>query len=481
VKRNRLLGLAILAILGLAVLAPAGLASVTEAQPEDAGASQRAAQRQAVHAERRARHDAAAQQRAEAKARRASEIAEKKARNEAKRSARAALPHGHKVDENAEVAIGCDSITVRYFDFNAVEGSPNSVLQLIVMKSLAVGMRINFPPKTFTFEGTEATEVIPIAAPVGSSTVDLRSKWNSNENKGGFDIHESVKCEPKPGFAIEKLQSLGGPFTNEPLTGNVGQTVLYEMLITNTGNTPLTFSNFTDTVCDPGTIDGVPIAPVEPLANFAVICAHTITAADVAAGSLINIARVTGTPEEGEGSSVEHESNEVVITPKDEEKEEPEKEKEKEPEEPKGGNETPPSTPTPAPTPKSGVLGTSGASSTSSSKSGVLGFTSATVPSLRGPQGCVRSSVTASVKSAGVKSVVFYIDGHKLRAMGPSQARKGLLSIRIDVSKMKVGAHHVKATITMKPVSSGGKAAKASRSLTVVRCHSAVVTPHFTG
>ena len=46
---------------------------------------------------------------------------------------------------------------------------------------------------------------------------------------------------------------------------------------------------------------------------------------------------------------------------------------------------------------------------------------------------------------------------------------------------MKVGPHRVKATITMKPVSAGGKTAKASRNLTVVRCHSAVVTPHFTG
>ena len=49
------------------------------------------------------------------------------------------------------------------------------------------------------------------------------------------------------------------------------------------------------------------------------------------------------------------------------------------------------------------------------------------------------------------------------------------------MSKLKVGPHRVKATITMKPATSGGKAAKGSRGLTVVRCHSAVITPHFTG
>ncbi len=489
-KRNRLLGLAIIAILGLAVLAPAGLASVTEAPAEESTAAQRSAQHAVAHAERDARRQALARQRAENKARRDRQAAEGRARTEERRAARAirhALPHGHKVDDNAEVAIDCDSITVHYFGFKAVEGSPNSVVQMVVMKRGSSGLFIAFPTKTFTFEGTEATSVIPIAAPVGPSTVDIRSKWNTNENKGGFDIHESVKCGPKPAFAIEKLQSLGGPFTSEPLTGKVGQTVLYEMVVTNTGNTPLTFSNFSDAVCDLGTVGGVPSGPVEPLGSFTVVCAHTITAADLAAGSLVNVAGITGTPEEGEGSLPEQKSNEVVVTPKPEEESEKEKEekekeeKEKTPEEPKGGNENPPNTPSTTPTPKSGVLGTSGASSTSTSKSGVLGFASATVPSLRGPQGCVRSSVIASVKSSGVKSVVFYIDGHRLRTLGASAAHKGLISIRIDVSKMKVGPHHVKATITMKPVSAGGKAAKATRSLTVVRCHSAVVTPHFTG
>src|SRR5436305_348717 len=85
------------------------------------------------------------------------------------------------------------------------------------------------------------TRVIALAAPVGRATVDLRSKWDTNGRKGGFDIHQTVLCEPKPAFTIEKLQSLGGPFTTETLSGAVGQTILYQMVVTNTGNTPLTF------------------------------------------------------------------------------------------------------------------------------------------------------------------------------------------------------------------------------------------------
>ena len=481
-RRNRLLGLAILVILGLAALAPAGFAD----EGEGTGAEQRAARRQSAAEQRSARRQARAQAKSEELARRRRRIAEQKARAEARRSSHA-VPLGHKTDINAEVEIDCDSITVKYFGFPAIEGSPNSALQMIVIKSPPPPLLpIAFPAKTFSFEGSSATSVIPIAAPVGRSMVDIRSKWDTNGLKGGFDIHESVNCQPKAGFAIEKLQSLGGPFTTETLTGAVGQTVLYQMIVTNTGNTPLTFSGFTDTVCDPGTIAGVSSTPVEPLGTLTIVCAHTITAADVTAGSLVNVAKITGTPEEGEGGSVEHESNEVVVTPKpggetEQEKEEKEKEEKEREEEEKGGGGGTPTTTTTPPTPKSGVLGTSGASSTSTSKSGVLGFASATVPSLRGPQGCVRTAFTASIKSAGVSSVVYYLDGHRLKRLSASAARKGLLSIRIDVSKLKVGPHRVKAAITMKPTSSSSKAAKATRSLTVVRCHSAVIAPHFTG
>lgn len=472
-RRNRLLALAILAILALAALAPAGQA--IEGEPVESSAD-RASTRESARAERQAKRQAAAQRRAEARARRQQRAAEVKARAEARRQNRV-VHLSHKSDPFADVEIDCDSIRVKYHGFPSVADSPNTILQLVNIKSPPPPLLpIYFPAKIFTFEGPSAESVIPIAPPVGGSMVDIRSKWDTNGIKGGFDIHQSVKCGPKPAFSIEKLQSLGGPFTTETLTGAIGQTVLYQMTVTNTGNTPLTFGKFSDTVCDAGTIAGETSTPIEPLGTLTIVCAHKITAADATAGSIVNVATVTGTPEEGEGGPITHESNRVVVTPiPEEEKEEPKEEEKEEPKAP------PTTTTTTTQAPKSGVLGTSGASSTSTSKSGVLGFASATVPSLRGPQGCVRSTFTASVKSAGVSSVIFYLDGRRLRRVTSANARKGLLSIRIDVSKLKVGPHRVKATITMKPTTAGAKAAKASRGLTVVRCHSAVITPHFTG
>jgi uncharacterized repeat protein (TIGR01451 family) len=468
VRRNRLLALAILAILSLAVLAPAGFAN-------EGAAGRRAAK----HAERDAKRQAAAQRQAERGAHRQQRGAERKAAAErgAERKAERKLLLGHKSDTNADVKIDCTSITIEYHDFNVVPGSPNFVWQGVHIKSPPPPLEpVNFPPKLFSFEGASATSVIPVAAPVGRSTVDIRSHWDTNGVKGGFDIHQTVTCPPHPALTIEKLQSLGGPFTTETLSGMVGQSIMYEMIVTNTGNTPLTFTGFSDALCDPGTISGEDTEPIEPLGTITIVCVHKITPADATAGKVLNVATITGTPEEGEGEPITERSNPVEVAPVTEE------EHKKEPE-PEDGNKEPPKPPPAKTTPNGGVAGisaSSGASSTSTSKSGVLGFTSATIPSLRGPQGCVRSSFTASVKSANVASVSFYLDGHLLRRLSATAAHKGLLSIHINASKLKVGAHRIQARITMK-AAKGAKPAKATRSMTVVRCHSAVIAPHFTG
>lgn len=448
--------LAITVLLALTVLAPSGQAS------EGVEAEVQAATREAAKA-------------AEKENLRMQREAVQNARRQARRDARAPIRLARKERENGVVSMSCTAVTVSYRNFPNVPG--NTVVEYLRIRGT------NFPPIVYKFDGSASTQTIPIVGPVGHYLVDVHARWRTNGISGNFDIPGNVTCGPEPAFTIQKLQAIAGsgqPLTTGVLTGQVGQTVDYEIQVTNTGNTPLTFSKFEDPHCDPGSIaGGAGSTPIEPLGVVTYMCTHTLKAIDQEAGFFTNTATITGTPETEEGPAVSHESNTVevnpITTPKPEEKPE-EKPAEKEPGKTPEKTTTTPTTTTPT----SGVAGTTSTVSPTP-KSGVLGFSSATVPALKGPQGCVRGAFTASIRSAGVSSVTFYLDGHKLKTLTSNNSHKGLISIRIDPSKLKVGAHHVTAKITMKKASSTAKAAHATRSLTVIRCHGAVVTPHFTG
>ena len=60
-----------------------------------------------------------------------------------------------------------------------------------------------------------------------------------------------------PAVMLRKSERVGssGSFTHGPVTGDVGDTVNYRMMVTNTGNTTLVI-DFTDSRCDSGTLSG---------------------------------------------------------------------------------------------------------------------------------------------------------------------------------------------------------------------------------
>lgn len=451
--------LAILALLTLATVAPTGQAS--------GGAEMRAAERAEHQSQRAERTAQKAAERTAAKQRRQDAKTLSKTEREARRLATLS-------NEHADVEIECSRILVTYKNFNVVPDSPNEVAERVIFKAAPRPLpSYAFPRVVRTFEGAGGTYEIPIAAPQGESVVSFKVKYKTNGVHGGFNARRTLVCGPIPAFQVEARQSFGAPFTTEPLAGKVGETVAYEAVVTNVGNTPMTFSKFLDSHCEG--LAGGSLNSIEPFATLSYYCTHKLTSADATAGFYANAATVTGTPEEGEGSPATHESNTVVVTPIAAGEEEGKNEE--------SGNSGSGSTTTTTitqPAPKQQVL-SSGASSTSTTKTGVLGFSSATIPSLRGPQGCVRSGFTVTIKSAGISSVVFYLDGHRYKRLTSANGRKGLLSIHIDGSKLKVGAHRVRASITMKASSSTAKAARATRSLAVVRCRSSAITPHFTG
>ena len=220
--------------------------------------------------------------------------------------------------------------------------------------------------------------------------------------------------EPEPAFTIEKRQEIadsGSGFTTSPLTGAIGQTVDYQIIVTNTGNEAFTTLSFSDPRCDEGTIAGGPgEAPLLPGGSTTYACSRLLSSP----GSYANNATVTGTP--AGGLALAHTSNrvEVVVAPANV----------------PGGSDRPAlnsaSTPPAVNTPLGGVLPCK-----------------ASQPAFHGPSGPERGVFTVRVSSAGIKQITFYLDGHKLRTLKQSQAKSGRFTTKVDPRKLSPGAHRL--------------------------------------
>jgi hypothetical protein len=576
-----------------ALFASAGQAQgASESAPQEEATSAPVPQtRQAEREERVAARKA--EREAALAARRAEREAEKRAareREEANRAARQrtgsrGVQNNSRPRARGDVEFSCTGVTWKFKNFPAGSDTVAQVVRLYVNESAGSPQETITIPGSFTFPGPSGETTTPFQAPAGVYKVDAWAKWT--EPKGSFDILGKLACAPEPAMAVEKLQKIavstapytsapvtgligetvdyeivvkntgnipltitsadvvdphcgaisGGPspqpldmgksttftcthvltesgsytntanvsgappagppigartntvvvevppppdlpqpalsveklqeivggtgtYTTSPVTGQVGQMVQYEIVVHNTGNVSLELSSFSDPQCDPGTVSGGPEGAALPVGGSSTYtCTHLLDAADQSAGSYSNTVTVTGDPPAGEGAPVTQGSNTVVV-------------------------EVPGSSTPGANTP--GTSTTGGASSgvlsstfSEPSKSGVLAF-SAAVPKLKGPQGCVRHDFHVSIKSKGVAKVTFYLDKRKLRTLTAKNARKGLLTLEIDPAKLKVGPHKLVAKITM-AASGSTKARVASRSVTVLRCRAAVLTPKFTG
>jgi hypothetical protein len=576
-------------VLALAApLVPAG-----QAQGASEGASQeetasptpatspRQARREERAAARKAEHEAAlAARKAEREAERRAARERREARRAAKeRTSSKGLQNASRPRTRGDVEFSCTGVTWRFTNFPA--GS-NTVAQVVRLYSPAGTITI---PGSFTFSGPSGATTTSFQAPAGVYKVDAWAKWT--EPKGSFDIIGKLACSPKPAMTVEKLQKIAvstGPYTSAPVTGLIGETVDYEIVVKNTGNIPLTITSadvadpncgaisggpspqplktgasatftcthvltesgsytntadvsgsppegppihatsntvvvevppppdlpqpglsveklqeivggtgtytsspvtgqvgqivqyeivvrntgnvalalpsFNDSQCDAGTLTGGPEGAALPVGESTTYtCTHLLDAADQSAGSYVNTVTVTGVPPAGEGAPVTQGSNTVVV-------EVP-------------GASTPGGGPQGTGTSGNGSSGVLGSSFSEPSKSGVLAYSSS-VPKLKGPQGCVRHDFRVSIKAKGVASVTFYLGKRKLRTLTAKNAVDGLLRLKIDPSKLKIGAHKIVAKITMAATSTT-KVTVASRSVMVLRCRAARLTPKFTG
>jgi hypothetical protein len=435
--------------------------SATEGSPSP---SEVRAQRMAVVlAEREAR---LALKRAEVEQRRQRLREERASRVALKRSADSGGTRQTTETKYGWVEISCASVTWHYREFG--EGT-HTVTQVVTIDGAPQ------PLTPYTFSGPEGEDTTPIAESASRHSIDARARWDDNGTRGSWDRYSTRTCGAggsSPAYTIEKRQRIigsGHGFVTEQLTGEVGQTIEYSIVITNTGGVPLTFSAFTDPRCDPATLTGAVEGSVAPGASVDLKCTHVITPADQQAGSYENMAMVTGTPTLG-GTPVTTPTNTVVVhVPPVSQSTTP----------PPGSRA--PETPT---TGSQGVLGTRGSLAPGAGGGAGGGLaTSATVPAISGvPRGCARSNFVIRVRARGVRSAVFYIDNRRVRTLTARNARAGMLTLHVTVTKLKLGVHHIKVRITMTPLTASTKAVVATRTLTFAHCAAAkIVGPRFTG
>jgi hypothetical protein len=237
------------------------------------------------------------------------------------------------------------------------------------------------------------------------------------------ESRRSSDCGCKPAFTIEKRQEIAGSergFTTSPLTGTIGETVDYEIIVENTGSFPETFTEFTDLHCDPGTLAGGPGASaVTPGQSTTYRCRHVLAAT----GPYTNEATVTGVS--FVGVPVTHTSNQVVV-------------------EVLPPIPVPPVSPSPSEVavivPKAGVTNPVTPAAPRPAQM-VAAVCEASPPILRGASGPKSGKFTARVNSAGIKQITFYLDGRKLKTLRSGQARRGSYSITINPRTLAYGQH----------------------------------------
>ena len=161
-------------------------------------------------------------------------------------SAGAAKPKGKTA--RVVMTVTCSAVHYTYTGF---PNAPNNT----VHDTINVNSH-KYKKETFVFNGPTGENTVMINLPPGNYTIKSGVTWNTNGLKGESTTLKTVlTCtgEPKPAYTIEKLQEIEGSkagFTKSELRGKDGQTVDYEIIVTNTGNVTLKFGPLSDPKCD---------------------------------------------------------------------------------------------------------------------------------------------------------------------------------------------------------------------------------------
>jgi uncharacterized repeat protein (TIGR01451 family) len=153
-----------------------------------------------------------------------------------------------------------------------------------------------------TANGGAPNNVKEITAGGKQHNGDNSAEDNKNTPLGNGCFATTIGGGPPPGvpaapaLALVKLERIGssGDFVKGPLTAQVGQTVQYQLVVTNTGNIAETV-HLTDARCDAGTlaVSNAPSETIAPGQSIAYTCTHRVVAGDGASFTNIAIASAT--------------------------------------------------------------------------------------------------------------------------------------------------------------------------------------------
>jgi hypothetical protein len=270
----------------------------------------------------------------------------------------------------------------------------------------------------------------PPITPAAAGTYHWVASYGGDANNSAVrgscnDANETVTLTspPAPGFTLTKLQAIdnsGQAFTTQPIIANVGQKIDYQVVVTNTGNTPLNLS-LIDTMCTAiagptGNLTGSTLA-VGGTATWT--CSHVVVAADFP--TYVNVAEVTGTPP--------------------------------------GGSPLPPE--------RASVLA-------NVPRSGEEPVCIASAPKIQ--KTTSNGGRTVNVIVSGAKKVVFSLDGHAVKTLTKANLSGGRFEWSVKLSSTRYGTH----SVTTKATDACGKAR--SDGLTFTRnVPPKPVVPRFTG
>ena len=227
-----------------------------------------------------------------------------------------------------------------------------------------------------------------------------------------------------PSFTLRKLEAdpSSPSFGAGPITANVGDTIRYEIIVTNTGNEPLNLT-LVDTLCTgisgpTGNVTGNTLA-VGGTATWT--CSHLVVAADFP--TYVNVAQVTGTPPGG----------------------------------------------TPLPPQRSSVVA-------NVPTGGVAAVCVASALKIRQSTSRSGQTVNAIVSGVGLKRVVFALDGRAVKTLLAPNLSGGRYEYSIKLSSTRYGTHSLTAKATNACGKASGDGITFAHNVPVKR-----VVPRFTG